>query len=64
MSIDLVGGKAGRHITTLLVVPVEASPDAAEAALAAGCDPDGVGHAPVHARVGRAVGDARLWVPA
>ena len=43
MSIDLVGGKAGRHITTLLVVPVEASPDAAEAALAAGCDPDGVG---------------------
>ena len=43
MSIDLVGGKAGRHITTLLVVPVETSPDAAEAALAAGCDPDGVG---------------------
>jgi hypothetical protein len=42
LSIDLVGGRAGR-ITTLLVVPVETSPDAAEAALAAGSDPDGAG---------------------
>jgi hypothetical protein len=43
LSIDLIGDKAGRRITTLLVVPVEASPDAAEAALAASCDPDGAG---------------------
>jgi hypothetical protein len=42
LSIDLVG-KAGRRITTLLVVPVEASPEVAQAALAASCDPGGTG---------------------
>jgi hypothetical protein len=41
LSVDLVGA-AGR-LVTLLVVPVGTSPDAAEAALAAGSDPGGGG---------------------
>jgi Family of unknown function (DUF5994) len=43
LTIDLVSGRGGR-ITTLLVVPVEASDDEAEAALAAGSDPGRVGN--------------------
>ncbi len=43
LSIDLVGG-TGRRVTTLLVVPIEASDDEAEAALAAGSDPGRFGN--------------------
>jgi Family of unknown function (DUF5994) len=42
LSLDLVSGVGGR-ITTLLVVPVETGDEEAEAALAAGSDPDRVG---------------------
>jgi hypothetical protein len=37
-SIDLVGG-SGRRVTTLLVIPFDASAEATEAALAAAADP-------------------------
>jgi hypothetical protein len=42
LTIDLVSGRGGR-ITTLLVVPIEANDDEAEAGLAAGSDPRRVG---------------------
>jgi uncharacterized protein DUF5994 len=41
-SLDLVGG-VERRITTLLVIPLDARPEAAEAALAAAADPSAIG---------------------